>query len=104
MSEAVAQLIHRIEDAGGWLALAGERIRYRLPRTMPDPEGTLAALRSNREQVIRLLRERQGAALCGSPHCARCYEVEPGRRIHPPRASRDWLAWLEQWQPKGPNQ
>jgi hypothetical protein len=22
---------------------------------------------------------------CGSPHCAGCYEVEDGKRIHPPK-------------------
>jgi hypothetical protein len=39
---------------------------------------------------------------CGQPHCAGCYEVEPGRRIHPPRPSQEWLDWVARWQkPKG---
>ena len=31
------------------------------------------------------------SALCGSPHCAGCYEVEPGVRIHPPKSGKDWV-------------
>jgi hypothetical protein len=43
-----------------------------------------------------------GLAACGRSHCAGCYEVEPGRRIHPPKPSREWLDWLVRWQkPKG---
>ena len=41
-----------------------------------------------------------GVALCGSPNCDGCYEVEPGRRIHPPKASPEWLEWLKKWEPK----
>lgn len=33
-------------------------------------------------------------APCGSPHCAGCYEIEPGKRIHPPKPSEEWLEWL----------
>lgn len=38
-------------------------------------------------------------APCGQPHCAGCYEVESGRRIHPPKPSEDWLEWLQRWAP-----
>jgi hypothetical protein len=40
-------------------------------------------------------------APCGSPHCAGCYDVGDGRKIHPPKSSPEWLAWLERWQPNG---
>jgi len=43
--------------------------------------------------------ERQAA--CGSPHCAGCYDIEPGVRIHPPKCGEDYRAWLERWQAKG---
>lgn len=39
-------------------------------------------------------------ALCGSPYCAGCYEVEPGVRIHPPKTSEDFRVWLEHWEAK----
>lgn len=38
-------------------------------------------------------------ALCGQSHCAACYEVAPGRSIHPPKPSEDWLEWLKRWAP-----
>ena len=37
---------------------------------------------------------------CGDPHCAGCYEVEPGRQIHPRKSGQEWLDWLARWQPK----
>jgi hypothetical protein len=41
-------------------------------------------------------------AACGQPYCAGCYEVEPGRHIHPPKTSQEWLNWLARWnRPKG---
>jgi len=40
-------------------------------------------------------------AACGSPHCAGCYEVEPGKRIHPPKSTEEWKEWLLRWEPKG---
>jgi hypothetical protein len=38
---------------------------------------------------------------CGSPHCAGCYEVAPGVRIHPPKCGEDYRAWLKRWEAKG---
>jgi hypothetical protein len=43
-------------------------------------------------------------AACRSPHCAGCYDVGEGRKIHPPKCGADffrWRAWLEG---KGPKQ
>jgi hypothetical protein len=40
-------------------------------------------------------------AECDSPDCAGCYEVGDGKKIHPPKVSREWLEWLVQWEPKG---
>lgn len=39
-------------------------------------------------------------APCGSPHCGGCYEVAPGVRLHPPRISPEWQAYLERCQAK----
>ncbi len=103
MTVTIAEVIRQIERAGGRLVLDGERVRYRLPRSFQEPKALLATLRSNRQEVVRLLRERDGEslALCGSPRCAGCYSVGDGKKIHPPKASREWLEWLKRWEPKG---
>jgi hypothetical protein len=31
-------------------------------------------------------------AACGSPHCAGCYEVGDGKKIHPPKIGAEYLA------------
>ncbi len=38
-------------------------------------------------------------APCGSHHCAGCYEIEPGKWIHPPKSSQEWLEWLARTRP-----
>ena len=38
---------------------------------------------------------------CGCPHCAGCYEIEPGVRIHPPKTGQEYLDWLKRWEAKG---
>ena len=38
---------------------------------------------------------------CGSPDCARCYDVGDGREIHPPKCGEEYLKWLKRWQLKG---
>jgi len=43
---------------------------------------------------------REKVAACGSPHCAGCYEVAPGVRIHPPKCGEEYGKWLERWEPK----
>lgn len=56
---------------------------------------------------VAKLREVSGAgkvASCGSPHCAGCYDVGDGTKIHPPRCGRDYLAWLNKWEAKGRKQ
>jgi hypothetical protein len=47
------------------------------------------------------LAHLSGLAACGSPECDGCYDVGDGRKIHPPKSSPEWLAWLERWEPKG---
>jgi hypothetical protein len=46
-------------------------------------------------------RKCNGLAACGSPHCAGCYDVALGVRIHPPKCGEDYRAWLERWEAKG---
>jgi hypothetical protein len=40
-------------------------------------------------------------AACGSWHCAGCYEVGPGIRIHPPKCGEGYRARLERWETRG---
>jgi hypothetical protein len=42
-----------------------------------------------------------GVASCGLSHCAGCYQVAPGVRIHPPRCGAGYLEWLTAWEQKG---
>jgi hypothetical protein len=49
--------VERVECAGGVLALNGARIRVRLPA---DAAHLLEELRANKDEVISLLRSRQG--------------------------------------------
>jgi hypothetical protein len=53
------------------------------------------------ESGIAPLSQPEQAALCGSPKCAGCYEVQPGVRIHPPNSGQDRKEWLSKWEPKG---
>jgi hypothetical protein len=43
-------------------------------------------------------------APCGSPHCAGCYDVGDGRKIHPPRCGEAFLRWRAWMEGKGPIQ
>jgi hypothetical protein len=43
----------------------------------------------------------ENKASCGMLHCAGCYEVGEGRKIHPPKIGVDYLKWLECWKPRG---
>jgi hypothetical protein len=35
--------------------------------------------------------QSENRTVCGSIHCAGCYEVEPGVRIHPPKSGEGWV-------------
>jgi hypothetical protein len=43
-------------------------------------------------------------AACRSPHCAGCYDVGDGRKIHPPKCGEGYRTWLERWKPKDKSQ
>lgn len=54
----VLQIVSRLEEAGGKLALDGDRIRYSVPSGDSEVQGLLAELRQHREGVRRLLLRR----------------------------------------------
>jgi hypothetical protein len=53
------------------------------------------------ETLPALGQKQDKLAACASPACAGCYDVGDGRKLHPPKSSPEWLAWLERWQPRG---
>jgi hypothetical protein len=94
------ELITSVHKMGGEIDLRGDRIHFRLPRT-PETPRLVEELRSRREEVIAALRKPSRLAPCGSPHCAGCYDVVDGRKIHPPKIGEDYRKWLERWNPTG---
>jgi hypothetical protein len=54
--------------------------------------------------VMQAEESRGGeVAACGSQRCAGCYVVDlaTGAKIHPPKCSEEYRAWLERWESKG---
>jgi hypothetical protein len=56
---------------------------------------------AGRTQVQESTLPPVSLADCRSPHCAGCYDVGEGRKIHPPKCGEEYKMWLERWQPKG---
>ena len=56
---------------------------------------------SGKSEKIRGDQEASKLAPCGSPHCGGCYEVAPGVRLHPPKVSPEWTAYLQRCRKKG---
>ena len=72
------------------------------------PRATPQAHRApERGQGYPAAPQLEGLAECGDPHCNGCYEVIPSDgdkasvKLHQPRTSESYLAWLEKWKPKG---
>jgi hypothetical protein len=57
----VLQIVSRLEQAGGKLALDGDRIRYSIPIGDTEVKTLLAQLREHREGVKEFLRQRADA-------------------------------------------
>jgi hypothetical protein len=72
------------------------------PRRALD-DALLARVREAKPVILEAVRNRssdeeRSRAACPSPHCAGCYDVGDGRKIHSPRCGADflrWRAWLE---------
>ena len=96
---AVRTLLADFKRAGGTVSIEAGRVRVKYPETQRNPiTPVLAALRQHREEVIRFLAGSM--APCGDIACAGCYQVEPGKSIHPRKMGEAWLHWLELWKPK----
>lgn len=109
----VPQAIQKLRSHGATLKVEQGRIRvaWRCPAAaLPTVQACLAILRANRAEAIAMLTGQPAEpglgqlAPCGSPHCAGCYDVGEGRKIHPPKCGEDYRKWLERWEPKGKTQ
>jgi hypothetical protein len=52
------EIVSRLEQNGGTLELAGDRIRYSLPKGDTEVPELLAELRRRRDEVVEMLRQR----------------------------------------------
>ena len=40
--------------------------------------------------MVSIPAQSRGQAICGSSHCAGCYEVALNQKIHPPKPGKNW--------------
>ena len=62
MSTATINPVDRLRELGGELFLEGDKIGYRIPVNNPEVSQLLDEIRRDRDEVIRILRERQACA------------------------------------------
>jgi hypothetical protein len=96
MSQA-AEILTELQRRGVIVAVEGDTLCLKPRRALDDT--FLARVREAKPAILEALRT--GLAACGSPHCAGCYDVGDGRKIHPPKCGEEYRKWLERWQPKG---
>jgi hypothetical protein len=96
------EILSELARRGVCLEVVGDKLRWRPKNAVPDDLAT--ALRRLKGEIIAVLspEQRHGFGLCpGSSHCGGCYEVAPGRWMHPPKVSEAWRHWFERSQPNG---
>jgi hypothetical protein len=79
-----AKIIEDIESVGGWIWLEGESCRYKIPR---EAEHLLPELRAHREEVCRLLAEREVEPAC---RCSKWPFPHLHSREDRQKAIREW--------------
>jgi hypothetical protein len=92
-----AEILTELHRRGVTLTVEGDTLCLKPRRALDDT--LLARIREVKPAILEALRT--GLATCGSPHCAGCYDVGYGRKIHPPRCGEEYRKLLEHWQPKG---
>ncbi len=107
------EIVSRIEKLGGCLAVDLDgSIRFRLPKDNPEAKTLVEEARVEKESILAYLRASHATQETpgiedlarGSPHCAGCYDVGDGRKIHPPKCGKDFLRWRAWLEGKGPRQ
>lgn len=92
-----AEILTELQRRGVIIAVEGDTLCLK-PRSALD-DTLMARIREVKPAILEALRT--GLAVCGSKHCAGCYDVGDGRRIHPPKCGRDYRKLLERWKPIG---
>jgi hypothetical protein len=96
MSQA-AEILTELQRRGVIVAVDGDTLCLKPKRALDD--SLLARIHEVKPAILEALRS--GLAACGSPHCAGCYDVGDGRRIHPPKCGEKYRAWRERWEAGG---
>jgi TubC N-terminal docking domain len=92
-----AEILTELQRRRVIVAVEGDTLCLKPRRALDDT--LLARIREAKPAILEALRT--GMAACGSAHCAGCYDVDAGRKIHPPKCGDLNRKWLERWQPKG---
>jgi hypothetical protein len=85
MSQA-GEILTELQRRGVIVAVEGNTLCLKPKRSLDDT--LLARVREAKPAILEALRTCLVA--CGSSHCAGCYEVAPGVRIHPPKCGEDY--------------
>jgi hypothetical protein len=92
-----AEILTELQRRGVIVGVDGDALCLKPKRALDD--SLLARICEVKPAILEALRS--GLAACGSPHCAGCYDVGDGRRIHPPKCGEKYRAWLERWEARG---
>jgi hypothetical protein len=92
-----AEILTELQRRGVIVTVDGDTLRLKPRRALDD--SLLARVREAKPAILEALRT--GLAVCGSPHCAGCYDAGDGRKMHPPKIGEEYRKWLERWKPKG---
>ena len=93
---AVAEILGELSRRGATVRAEGGTLWVKPRRVLDD--NLLARIREYKPEILKLVSN--GIAPCGSPHCAGCYDIGDGLKIHPPKCSPEWLEWLKRWEPQ----
>jgi hypothetical protein len=92
----VVNVVQRESIVPSYLEIALRAAAHEQQPMRSEPERVHQAI-----ELIAEARQSSASAACGSPHCAGCYDVGDGKKIHPPKCGEDYRAWLERWEAKG---
>jgi hypothetical protein len=92
-----AEILTELQRRGVIVTVEGDTLCLKPRRALDDT--LLAHIREAKPAILEALRT--GLAACGSPHCSGCYDVDDGRKIHPPKCGEEYRKLLEHWEPKG---
>jgi len=105
VSPEAVEILTGLQRCGVLVTGDGDALCLKPRRALED--ALLTRLREAKHVILEALRSRslEGTrAGCDSPHCAGCYDVGDGRKIHPPKCGESFLRWRAWLEGKGPRQ